>query len=196
MKKLITETIKRHLAGLRLPFRALLTGVNTAPGVGLVQAGGLAEEKLQATELFQHYGLTSSPPAGTMLLVVPVGGKTAHGIVVGEEHAGFRLKGLKSGEVALYTDEGDSIILKRGRTIEMETKTLRVKAATQVIFETPSFSMTNSGGGATTASITGSLHTTGNVSSDADHVAGTVSLREHLHPENDNGGPTSPPIGG
>ncbi|PKN07630.1 MAG: phage baseplate assembly protein V [Deltaproteobacteria bacterium HGW-Deltaproteobacteria-8] len=193
MKKLIAEAIKRHLAGIRLPFRAQLTGHDTAPGVGLVQAKALAGEKLQAAELFQHYGLTSAPPAGTMLLVVPVGGFTAHGIVVGEENSGFRLRGLKSGEVALYTDEGDHIILKRGRIMEIETETLRVKAATQVVFETPAFSMTNSGG-ATTATIQGSLHTTGGITSDGDHVAGDVSLEHHTHP-GDSGGVTGPPIG-
>jgi phage baseplate assembly protein V len=190
MKKLVAEAIRRALAGVRLPFRARLTGLNTAPGVGLVQAKALAGEQLQAAELFQHYGLTSAPPAGTMLLVVPVGGNTAHGIVVGEEHSGFRLKGLKSGEVALYTDEGDSIVLKRGRVIEMETETLRVKATTQVTFETPAFSIASTGGGAAAASITGGLTASG------DLVAGVVSLRGHVHPENDYGGPTSAPVGG
>ncbi len=190
MKKLIAESIKRALAGVRLPFRAKLTGLNTAPGVGLIQAKALAGEQLQAAELFQHYGLTSAPPAGTMLIVVPVGGNTAHGIVVGEENAGFRIKGLKSGEVALYTDEGDSITLKRGRLMEMETHTLHIKAATQVLLETPAFNMTGPEGGGTTAHITGTLTTSG------DLIAGVVSLRGHVHPENDHGGPTSPPVGG
>lgn len=134
MRKLINEAIKRALAGVRLPFRALLTGLNTAPGVNLAQAKALAGEKLQAAEIFQHYGFTSAPPAGTMLLVVPVGGNTAHGIVVGDEHTSFRLKGLQSGEVALYTDEdqdseGHRIIFKRGGVIEIRGRVIDIRAS-------------------------------------------------------------------
>lgn len=134
MKKLIAEAIKRALSGVRLAFRARLTGLNTAPGVSLVQGQALAGEQIQAAELFQHYGFTSAPPAGTMLLVVPVGGNTAHGIVVGEENTTFRLKGLNSGEVALYTDEdqegeGHRIVFKRGRIVELRGRVIDIRAS-------------------------------------------------------------------
>ncbi len=134
MKRFIMQCVRQALAGVRQAFRARLTSINTAPGVALIQAEALAGETLQAAELFQHYGFTSAPPDGTMLLVVPVGGNTAHGIVVGEEHTGFRLKGLTSGEVALYTDEdqggtGHHIILKRGGIIEVRGANIDVRAS-------------------------------------------------------------------
>ena len=40
--------------------------------------------------------------------------------------------------------------------------------------------------------MTGSLHTTGAVTSDGDHVAGGVSLEHHTHP-GDSGGVTGEP---
>nr|WP_315415064.1 hypothetical protein [uncultured Pseudomonas sp.] len=39
--------------------------------------------------------------------------------------------------MALYTDEGDIIHMKRGRLIEIETDTLVVRAKMKVRFETP-----------------------------------------------------------
>ncbi|MGL9774685.1 MAG: phage baseplate assembly protein domain-containing protein [Sodalis sp. (in: enterobacteria)] len=38
-------------------------------------------------ELFQHYGLTSVPPASTMAVVLPVGGRTRHSIVIASKHS-------------------------------------------------------------------------------------------------------------
>lgn len=131
--KVIDERIRRHLAGLRLAFRGVVTLVKAAGKVQLVQLDGLSGERLQDTELFQQYGYTSNPPAGTMCVVLPLGGKTGHGIVIATEHGTYRLKNLQSGEVALYSDEGDSVILKRGRVMKVTTQTLTVDCATATV---------------------------------------------------------------
>jgi len=65
-----------------------------------------------------------------------VGGNSKHTVVVASEDGRYRIV-VKDGEVALYTDEGDYIHMKRGRLIEIETDTLVVKAKTKVRFETP-----------------------------------------------------------
>jgi phage baseplate assembly protein V len=124
---LIDTRIARALARVRLAFRGVLTRLNTAPAVQLAQADALSGEQLQDAELMQHYGFTSAPPAGTMVVVLPLGGQTAHGIIIATEHASYRLRGLQSGEVALYTDEGDHVVLHRGRVVEIVAGTkLRV----------------------------------------------------------------------
>ncbi len=119
----IDKRIERALGRIRLAFRGVINLVNAAAHVQFVQGEGFASEKLRDNELFQHYGFTSHPLPGTMAVVLPIGGKTAHGIVIATEHATYRLKGLESGEVALYTDEdgngGHRIVLKRGREIEL-----------------------------------------------------------------------------
>lgn len=38
------------------------------------------------------------------------------------------------------------------------------------------------------------VHFTGNLQADGDIKAGSISLRGHVHPENDSGGPTAPPM--
>jgi phage baseplate assembly protein V len=119
MIKIIDQRIRRHLAGIRLVFRGVVTLIKAAGAVQLVQLDGLAGEQLQDAEYFQHYGYTSNPPAGTMCVVLPVGGKTAHGIIIATEHGTYRLRNLAPGETALYSDEGDSVLLKRGRIVQV-----------------------------------------------------------------------------
>ncbi len=131
--KVIDERIRRKLAGLRLAFRGVITLVKAAGAVQLVQIDGVSGERLQDAELFQQYGCTSNPPVGSMAIVLPLGGKTGHGIVIATEHGTYRLKDLKPGETALYTDEGDSVILKRGRIAEVTTQTLNVNCATATV---------------------------------------------------------------
>lgn len=194
MKKLIKAAIAQALAGLRLAYRAKLTARSEGAAVQLLQADALAGETAQAVELFQHFGFSSAPPAGTQLIVLPLGGRTAHSVVIATEHGAYRLD-VQSGESCLYSQWGDKVHMRQER-IDVETKVLHLKASEQVVFETPSLTMSGPGGGAAAAVFTGTLHTTGNVTSDADHVAGAVSLRGHVHPENDHGGPTAPPVGG
>ncbi len=47
--------------------------------------------------------------------------------------------------------------------------------------------------GGATASITGAIDITGNITGQSDFIASGISLVNHVHPENDNGGPTDPP---
>lgn len=182
----IDRRIGRALSGLRHAFRAVLTLIGPGAGVQLAQGEGVAGEPLQGLELFQHYGLTSSPPAGSMAVVLPLGGKTSHGIVIATEHAQYRLAGLESGEVALYSDEGDSVVLRRGRVVELTTQTLRINAETAVEITTPTLTVTGrivgqgglavSGGSGAAAQIEGSLAV-----SSGDIVADGYGLKTHHH---------------
>lgn len=133
--------VKRHIAravqNIRLAFRGKITHINSGPEIQLAQVAGLADELLQNVELMQHYGFTSHPPPGTECVVVPLGGRNGHGIIVSTEHGTYRLKQLQPGELAIYTDEGDSIVMKRGNIIEVTTGTYRVNATTAIEFNAP-----------------------------------------------------------
>jgi len=134
----IDSRIARKLASIRKPFRGRLHGIaNTKPGVTLISGIGLAGEPIQDNELFQHYGITTCPPEGSEFIVLPIGGKTSQGVIIATEHGTYRLKGLKPGEVALYSDEGDSVVLKRGRLIEATTVTFKINASNKVEMNTP-----------------------------------------------------------
>jgi phage baseplate assembly protein V len=137
----VESYINRAIARIRLPFRGVIGSVNSSGGVQLVNGVGLNGEVIEGAEYFQHYGFTSSPPNGAMKVVAPVGGRTAHSIIVATEHAAYRIKALKSGELAIYTDEGDSIIMNRGRVINLTTQTLNINASTAVNITTPTYTV-------------------------------------------------------
>ncbi|WP_404991320.1 phage baseplate assembly protein V [Cupriavidus pauculus] len=210
----VDKRIRRAMSGVRSAFRSVLARVDSGGQVQLVQGEGLAGEPLQDNELFQHYGYTSNPPAGTMAVVLPIGGRTSHGIIVATEHGTYRLKELKPGEVALYTDEGAKVVLKRGRVIETDCdvyrvncKVYEVNATEQSDFNTPMLTaseevtaqkqihgnggMTIKGGNG--ASFEGNVSQTGgNYTTDGDVQASGKSLVGHRHQE--TGGTTGTPI--
>ncbi|HEN3660477.1 TPA: phage baseplate assembly protein V [Yersinia enterocolitica] len=199
----VDSRISAALNRIRRAFRAVLTRVNSGGQVQTVQARGLAGERLQDNELFQHYGFTSNPLPGTMAVILPLGGNTSHGVIIATEHGAYRLAGLKSGEVALYTDEGAKIVLKRGRIIDVECDTYRVtcknyevNAEEKADFNTPMVTaseqvtaqnkITGNGGmaikGGTGATFEGNIgQSSGNYVTNGDVQAGKISLTGHHH---------------
>lgn len=213
----VNQRINSALNAIRMPFRARLNSIDSSGKVQTIQAEGLAKETLQGLELLQQYGFTSTPLPGTMAVVIPVGGKTSHGIVVATEHGSYRLAGLESGEVALYTDEGAKIVLKRGKIIEVDCdvyrvncKEFEVNAESKADFNTPEVTtsqrltameqITGNGGmsikGGTGSAFEGNIsQTSGSYETSGDVKAGDISLTGHEHTNGNNGGNTGKPVG-
>lgn len=107
--------------------RAVVKVVNDAAGIQALQLSGLEGELIEDAERMQDYGFTSAPfPDAEAVLVFP-GGLRSHGLVVAVGDRRYRLKGLQAGEVAMYDDQGQSVVLTRdgirivtARSIEME----------------------------------------------------------------------------
>ncbi|ELP25057.1 Prophage baseplate assembly protein V [Pantoea agglomerans 299R] len=117
--------------------RAVLTALNTGDkcqGASLELIGGETKENVEHIE---PYGFTSAAQNDAEAIVLFPSGDRSHGVVIAVADRRYRLKGLKRGEVALYTDEGDSIVLKRGRVTEINTDQLVVNAKTKITFNTP-----------------------------------------------------------
>lgn len=173
---------------VRAAFRGKITLVVSSEPVQRVQLSGLADETLQDLEHLQEFGFTSSPPEGTEAVVIPLGGNTSHGMIVATEHGSFRVKNLKPGETAIYSNEGAKIVIKQGRIIEADCdvfkvncKSYQVSASDGAEFDTPNLSATqqvtaagqiNGNGGMAVqggsgvkvtgnVEMTGDLHTTG-----------------------------------
>jgi len=212
---LVDKRIRKALSGLRLAFRGVLTRITTKGGVQTAQVSGLAPEGLEGIEMFQQYGFTTVPPEGAMAIVLPLGGRTSHGIVIATEHSSYRLQGLESGEVAIYTDEGASIVLKRNRIIAVDCdewllncKKYAVSASESATFTTPELStsekltaqglISGNGGmaikggeGGVTATFEGNIsHTDGTITSVAVTING-VKIGTHIHDTPD--GPSGKP---
>ena len=153
------------------PSNFLVRGVLALVGVGSkmqsVQMQLTADEVKDDMEHFEPYGITSNPHPGAEGLTAFINGDRSHGVVLCISDRRFRLQALKTGEVALYTDEGDFLHFKRGREIAIETLTLSVKAATGVNFDTPL------------------IRTTGRIEATGDVVAAGVSTSQHVHEGSD-----------
>ncbi|MEG2173150.1 MAG: phage baseplate assembly protein V [Desulfovibrionaceae bacterium] len=191
--------------------RATILLVNAGARVQSLQARLLGNEVGDSLEYFEHYGFTSNPHAGLEAAVLFMGGSRDHGIIVGVADRKFRIKGLKSGEVAIYTDEGDKILLQRDRKMTVETlhltinahedasvntKNYTVNASTGVTYNTPSFVLGGQGGCAAAlqanVSIKGDTQQQGTITSTGDQVAGGKSTMHHTH-TGDSGGITGEP---
>ncbi len=119
--------------------RGVVQTVQDGPKMQTLQASFLADEIRSGMEHPQNYGFTSNPHPGAECVAAFLGGNRDHGVVLVVDDRRYRLKALAPGEVAIYTDEGDKIVLKRNRVIEFTTNTLIINAATKVEVNTPAF---------------------------------------------------------
>lgn len=122
--------------------RGVVRIISDGGGLQLIQAGLMANETRSNMERFQEYGFTSVPHPGAEAAVIFVGGNRDHGLVIAVDDRRYRLKPLETGEVAIYTDEGDYIKLGRNREIEVNTQVCRIIASDMVRMETPELRVT------------------------------------------------------
>lgn len=139
--------------------RALVRLVDDNRGLQLLQLDLLSDETRGNVERVQNYGFTAHPHPGAEAAAVAVGGSRDHLLVVAVDDRRYRLQGLAEGEVAIYTDEGDRVVLRRGGTIE-------VHAATRVLLVSPLVECSAD------LLVNGSAHVLGTVVADGDVLAG------------------------
>ena len=189
--KTIDNRIRRAFNGIRQAFRGKIARVKAAGGVQQIQVEGLEGETVQDLEHAENFGFTSNPPAGSDCVVVPLGGKTSHGIIVTTTNGAYRITGLK-----------------KGRIIEIDCETLNIKAPGGVNIDASNVGCTaqitaegqingNGGmvvkGGSGTSftgkvKMVGDLDTTGKLTNNGKSVGS-----DHKH-TGDSGGTTSDPL--
>lgn len=192
--------------------RAVLHVVDSAPGCQTLQVQVLADETQDGVEHVEPYGFTSNPLPGAEGVVLNVGGRRGAAVGFNFGNRSFRAVGLKSGEVCIYTDEGDKITLMRERhmrvkTLHLEidadedatitTKKYTVNASEGVAYNTPSYQLGSEGGGCAAQmnadlAIKGNTTQDGTITSTGDQIAAGVSTAHHTHP-GDSGGTTGAP---
>lgn len=177
--------------------RGVVALANAGRKLQALQVRITASEVKDAVEHFEPYGFTSHPLPGAEAVVVFPGGDRSHSIALMVADRRYRLQGLESGEVALFTDEGDSLVFKRGRIVELTTDTLRINAATKVEFNTPLVEalhqmrvveqLTGNGGAAFGGGAGGvALTVAGTAAVSNDLIAGGKSSAHHRHAETGN----------
>lgn len=104
--------------------RGIVRLVSDAAKLQELQVELLAEEVRGRAERFQDYGFTSHPLAGAEAVVASVGGSRSHLVVIRVDDRRYRVRELEPGEVAIYTDQGDRIVLQRDGNILVQGSTL------------------------------------------------------------------------
>lgn len=130
--KTIDKRIKQAFNTVRQGFRGKVARVQAGGGVQKIQVEGLDGETVQDLEHAENFGFTSNPPVGSDCVVVPLGGKTSHGIIVTTTNGAYRITGLSDGETAVYNADGAKMVLKKGRVIEIDCDKLNIKAPSGV----------------------------------------------------------------
>lgn len=195
--------------------RATVKLVDAKTKLQTLQLGLFFGELKGNIEHFEPYGFTAHPHPEAEALAAFFGGDRSHGVVVTVADRRFRLKELKQGEVALYDDLGQKIVLTRDgialttplnltatvkgtmtatvsgeTTLKCPTLTVDCPQSTFTGSVTVNQLITGKGGlsisGGSGASVDGSVTTTGDV------VAGSISLQKHTH-TGDSGGTTGAP---
>lgn len=112
------DTLGRAVAPLgrragRMIARGIIGVTRLIKGRQVAQTGRYAEETRDDTEVFQGYGFASRPHPGAEAVVVALAGDASHQVIIAVEDARYRFGPLKTGEVALYDDQGQHVYLYR-----------------------------------------------------------------------------------
>lgn len=96
--------------------RGIVTAITAqASKIMRFDASGRTGETFEDREAFQQYGLATRPKEGAECLILKQG---ENFLMIASDDRRYRIA-LEEGEVALYTDEGDKIHMKRTGVIEI-----------------------------------------------------------------------------
>jgi phage baseplate assembly protein V len=156
--------------------RAVVKLADDRKSLQQLQLALLPGELRDAVERFQEYGFTSVPLPGAQGILLCVSGNRDHPVAVAVDDRRYRKADLQLGEVAVYDHAGNFIHFRNDGVIH-------IRAAVKLLVETPLMEVTGD-----IIDRTADAHNTLTV----DAMRGVYD--QHIHPENDNGGPTNPPI--
>jgi len=186
----------------------MIRSIITSVSEGVIKrftGAGRPKETFTNREYFQHYGYTSRPLPDAEGIVLKKGNNI---IMVASDDRRYRIA-LVEGEVAIYTDEGDFIHLKRDKIlhiktgnkllidatndVEVNTTRAKVNASESAELTSPVITLTGAvtidgtlavtgnitGGGA--GVFTGNLNITGNIAADGTIIDASGNTNHHTH---------------
>lgn len=197
----LTRALHKLLAPIRRRIALMLARgvgrmVNASTPMQKLQVEVGKDDLLDAIEHLESYGLTAHPLPGYEAFVVSLRGDRGHSVALATPDRRHRKQNLAAGEVALYTDEGDYILLKRGRIVEVFAGTkvqvtapdVEVIASVKVQLTTPLVECSTDLKVNGTATVVGQIigqggaAVAGNVAvTGGDVTADSIGLKTHVH---------------
>jgi phage baseplate assembly protein V len=99
--------------------RGVLEQSDDNKGIQTQSLSLLASERKSNLEKFGAYGFSSNPTGETEAIVIFPGGDRSAGVIIATEQRDSRMTGLLPGEVAVYNNAGNSVILHMDGSIEI-----------------------------------------------------------------------------
>lgn len=146
----IRQIIDKAIGGMRTAFRATFMR-STEARVILLSGEGLSGEPFDKIEHFQQPGLRSKASSNVEMIVVPLHGRSAHGVAVAMQNGDLYVQNIQEGEIVLFNEkDGHSIHLKNGKIIEVNcehyiinTKSYQLNTQTHEVNATTSSQLTS-----------------------------------------------------
>ncbi|HDW0515946.1 phage baseplate assembly protein V [Enterobacter roggenkampii] len=130
------QSLQRQV--LSLIGRAVVKSINAASKCQTVDVELLAGQGKAGIEHLEPYGFTSRAKSGAEAVVLFPDGDRSHAVVISVSDRRYRIKGLKTGEVAFYDDQGQTVTLTRnGIVVDGGGKVITFKNAPKARFEMP-----------------------------------------------------------
>lgn len=124
--RLVDARLTSRIRRLGQPVRGVLASVNAAGKGLLAQFTARADETVDGVELAQHFGFRSVAPKGLEVIAVPIGGSSAHLVILGEIDRSTTPPSLTAGEAALYSSGGATVIVRADGSVEISGTTIKL----------------------------------------------------------------------
>ena len=109
--------------------RGVITLMNSSTKLQSVQMHFLDDAVKDGLEYFEPYGFTATAPSNNREgLALFFDGDRGHGVVICIANRQYRLRGLQPGEVALYDDQGQKIVLSKTGIHVTSPQSIRLEA--------------------------------------------------------------------
>lgn len=115
--------------------RAIISAVKEGGPFQQLQVSIFAGESMDKVTRFQEFGFASNPPPGSEGIVLALQGNRENLVVIATENRTVRFKNCAPGEMAIYTDDGTHIHLKKDGQVELKTATLLTVDAPDTLFK-------------------------------------------------------------
>ncbi len=120
----LLSLVEKRLEPIRRRIRLMINkgvvrSVNSAPKMQELAIDIRAGEHKAGVEYYEPYGFTSHPHSGAEHITGFIGGDRSLGVVITVADRRYRLQGLETGDVALFSSGGNKAILKADGDIEV-----------------------------------------------------------------------------
>lgn len=129
MNQLINELKRKILLAVGI---GILRIIDDTKKIQKCQISLMDNETHSNVDRYQEYGFSSVPLPGAQAVAVSIAGSRDNSIIIATEDGRYRPLNLNPGEVTIYNQLGDKIVIKQNRTIEITAPNVIINGNLQV----------------------------------------------------------------